>query len=619
MTIQHKVSAALLIILITLAGISYVALSTNVAPAFAELESRAVDADVNRAAKALEQAADRLSLATSDWAPWDETHRFVQGHNPEYINANLDLQTFENLNVDLALFLNLDGELVWGMYDGAVATSDTLPDEIGLAATVVGIMLSHDIPRSEAKGLVDSAGGLIALSSRPITRNEFRGPIAGTLVYGQRVDRDLVEYMRRTTGVDLDVMVLDAAEVKAHGHAAGFGSGNASHRRVEGPASSVEYVRLDDIAGDPLAIMQVTKPNEVAALGDQAMRAAMGALLVTTIAAAAAIWLLLQHIVVRPLSGLSKHIARIEQSGDLSERIDADGSDEISELAGAFDNLAGRLQSAQQALLEQSYKSGMAETAAAVLHNIRNAMTPLVNRVASTTAALDGVRDPHLPRAIRELADPSIEPSRRSKLEEYVALTFESTGEICQAMREDLDIAAKQANQVEQILSDQERISHAEPVIEPVDIEKAVAEAAHVVPQNAQPDTVSVRIDDSVRNRQVRGHRIGLVQIFSNILLNAYESIVRSGRSDGVIEVTAGGCPEGDELFRVTVGDNGAGIPEDMHQKIFERGFTQKTDGRGGLGLHWCANTLAQMGGRIVAESRGPGLGAKFHMDIPRR
>jgi C4-dicarboxylate-specific signal transduction histidine kinase len=36
-----------------------------------------------------------------------------------------------------------------------------------------------------------------------------------------------------------------------------------------------------------------------------------------------------------------------------------------------------------------------------------------------------------------------------------------------------------------------------------------------------------------------------------------------------------------------------------------------------GLGLHWCANSLAGMGGRIVAESAGAGRGAQFHVLLP--
>ena len=36
-----------------------------------------------------------------------------------------------------------------------------------------------------------------------------------------------------------------------------------------------------------------------------------------------------------------------------------------------------------------------------------------------------------------------------------------------------------------------------------------------------------------------------------------------------------------------------------------------------GLGLHWCANALAGMGGGIQAQSEGPGHGAEIHVLLP--
>jgi sensor histidine kinase regulating citrate/malate metabolism len=52
-------------------------------------------------------------------------------------------------------------------------------------------------------------------------------------------------------------------------------------------------------------------------------------------------------------------------------------------------------------------------------------------------------------------------------------------------------------------------------------------------------------------------------------------------------------------------------------EKIFQRGFSSKEGNMSGLGLHWCANAVAGMGGRIQAESDGPGHGAEFHVLLP--
>ena len=74
---------------------------------------------------------------------------------------------------------------------------------------------------------------------------------------------------------------------------------------------------------------------------------------------------------------------------------------------------------------------------------------------------------------------------------------------------------------------------------------------------------------------------------------------------------------EGNQLLHWIIQDNGAGIPEEKICQIFERGASSKRAGLTGLGLHWCANTITAMKGRIWAESQGPHHGASFHLLIP--
>jgi sensor histidine kinase regulating citrate/malate metabolism len=51
---------------------------------------------------------------------------------------------------------------------------------------------------------------------------------------------------------------------------------------------------------------------------------------------------------------------------------------------------------------------------------------------------------------------------------------------------------------------------------------------------------------------------------------------------------------------------------------MFEKGFSTKSrETNYGIGLHWCANAIAALGGRIWAASDGPGLGASMHLLLP--
>ena len=71
------------------------------------------------------------------------------------------------------------------------------------------------------------------------------------------------------------------------------------------------------------------------------------------------------------------------------------------------------------------------------------------------------------------------------------------------------------------------------------------------------------------------------------------------------------------DYARVTVSDNGVGIPADDLDKIFEPFFTTKNPGQGtGLGLSTCWAIAEQAGGRLRVESK-PGRGTTLELLLP--
>jgi signal transduction histidine kinase len=118
--------------------------------------------------------------------------------------------------------------------------------------------------------------------------------------------------------------------------------------------------------------------------------------------------------------------------------------------------------------------------------------------------------------------------------------------------------------------------------------------------------------------RPVLAQRIMLLQVLGNVLTNAAESIRRAGRARGTVHVGAElETTDGRPMLHIRLADDGAGIAPGDLERIFQRGFTTKGRGHGGLGLHWCANVVAEMQGRLYAESAGPDQGACFHLILP--
>jgi signal transduction histidine kinase len=96
----------------------------------------------------------------------------------------------------------------------------------------------------------------------------------------------------------------------------------------------------------------------------------------------------------------------------------------------------------------------------------------------------------------------------------------------------------------------------------------------------------------------VYAHPFKLIQLFSNLILNAYQAM--GGRGQLRVDVTS---VDGGVLVRLT--DNGPGIPTEDQERVFDPFFSTKQVGEGtGLGLSICRLIVEELGGRIRVESR---------------
>ncbi|MDH3701262.1 MAG: HAMP domain-containing histidine kinase, partial [Alphaproteobacteria bacterium] len=328
--------------------------------------------------------------------------------------------------------------------------------------------------------------------------------------------------------------------------------------------------------------------------------------------------LLLQRMIVGPLLDLTRHILSISRSGDLSQRLAPKRSDEIGTLAFEFDGMLDNLADARRRLLEQSYNSGLAEMAAGILHNVRNQLTPMVLRIGRLTSDLAAVPGANADQAIVELADKTTPADRREKLTRYMSLAIDEFAADRKNVANGLQEIAGGLGRMDEILAHHEEVSHAERVVESMRLSQIIEDAIKSLPDKpGQPS--SIILDPEIDGLpSVRAERIVLLQVLENVLRNAAAATGPNGDGNGEIHLTAVADRQtGQEMIRLSVRDNGAGMDSDTLERIFERGFTTKPDGKGGLGLHWCANSMASMGGRIYAESDGLGQGATVHILIP--
>lgn len=109
-------------------------------------------------------------------------------------------------------------------------------------------------------------------------------------------------------------------------------------------------------------------------------------------------------------------------------------------------------------------------------------------------------------------------------------------------------------------------------------------------------------------------------QVLFNVIKNAEQAML-DANGGGTLTVTTRGLEDG---VRISVADNGPGIPPDIARRIFDPFFTTKDAGEGtGLGLTICYSIIDEHGGRIWTENlpatplRPEGAGTIFHIELP--
>ena len=146
---------------------------------------------------------------------------------------------------------------------------------------------------------------------------------------------------------------------------------------------------------------------------------------------------------------------------------------------------------------------------------------------------------------------------------------------------------------------------------EATDVAALVAKAKNVFRSGGGRHSIEIDLAEDLP--WVMADRARMVQVLGNLLSNA----ARNSSESSPIRVSAA---TKEVHVAVAVADQGRGIPAESLPRLFYRFSRIESGEQGGgtgLGLAVCKGIVEAHGGRIWAESDGPGLGARFTLTIP--
>jgi two-component system, NtrC family, sensor kinase len=180
-------------------------------------------------------------------------------------------------------------------------------------------------------------------------------------------------------------------------------------------------------------------------------------------------------------------------------------------------------------------------------------------------------------------------------------------------MLRELSLLGGNINHIKEIVAMQQNYARISGVRETLVIAEIVEEAIRLNIESLERHQIKIRREYSVvPPAEIEKHKV--LQILVNLIQNAKNAMSESAQAERqlTLRVEAAGASRA----RISVIDNGLGIPPENLTKIFAHGFTTRKDGHG-FGLHSGALTARQLGGSLIVRSEGPGKGAVFVLEIP--
>ncbi len=416
MTLRRKTLSMVGFILLGLIAALYFTSRRILLGSFASLEENDTRQNVERARDALAAQAGSIDNKLSDWSDWDDSYRFIEDENREYIESNLNDKTMAGLRLNFMVFLNRSGRIVFR--NGFDLTANiSIPSPAGLLNQLSpGAPLLRPGEEGQPRhGVLLLPEQPILLAVHPILRSSGEGPSRGTMIFGVFLDASFLSRLSEITHLSISMRPF-AEESLPRDFQQARSAFAAGDRIVVHPLDEdriAGFALIRDMFQQPCLILKVECDRGIYRHGLASLRYFMFALLFAGFVFGAGSLLLLEKSILARLGRLAKSVGRIGAVSDFSIRVPVEGRDEIAELATTVNETLENLEKSHS-LLQATFDS----TAEGILTLDRSLRISRLNR---QFIRLWELPDDFMSRSdfgkilllVRRLTDPSLFLSRQ--------------------------------------------------------------------------------------------------------------------------------------------------------------------------------------------------------------
>jgi signal transduction histidine kinase len=594
-------------LLLILAGVGLIGsvaltvlLAAVITPSFNALERQAIDSHVERTRAALGEYATKVESSVRDYGDWNSSYDYIGKPTKAFEEESFSPLAMKNLDVDGMAYLRPDKSLVIARWiDPATGVEDNRQRDAMVAAmrkAPLDAVIKASKSGNSSHFFARLNNVVVAVGVAQVRKSDGSGTPRGYVLMARRITPRLLGQLLQVTA-RLDLAGQNGALV------------------TTSPETMTIAVPITGADGKPVAAASFMVPRDVSLLGRHMLWLAVLGSTILLILVLAVLSRMISRLVLKPLSRVEGHMQRVRDSGSLSVlEDDSLRQDEIASMGRSFNSMLVQLKDLREQVEVQSFALGRSESAVAVMHNVRNALNPVSTILSAGIGQGAPINRTHIERALTELVGGVVSLERREKLISFIAAAFDAEDKQRDDRRDQLQVGRDAMRQVLEIIGAQQQHAHERPPIEECDATQIIAQNATIARHSG--DGSSIAFSFPAKPHPVLANRVLLSQVVGNLFSNAAEAIIAAGGS-GNITVTIDDTVDGH--VEIAIQDSGEGFDSGNAPQLFQRGFSTREHKSGGLGLHWCANSMTAMDGSLRLDSEGIGRGAIARLTLRAR
>jgi sensor domain CHASE-containing protein len=279
---------------------------------------------------------------------WDDTYSFINDTNEEYIQSNLQYETFEQIDINFMLFYNNSNALIFSRaYDFQVKNEAILPASLySYISNNKDSLLVHQSIESGQTGIIlyDTKEAPLLISINPIIHSNTEGPIKGSLIIGRFLDDAEIEFYGNITQLEVVLRPLSSQHLIDFEHSSSYVQGKPIFIQPINSTYIAGFVLIDDVFGNPVFIMEVGSNRDIYNQGLNMIQNLIISLVITVVVLIVIVVILLDRFVTSRLTYLTKSVNDVKNYEDLSKHIQVKGNDEIAMLEKNINDMLTSLQ-----------------------------------------------------------------------------------------------------------------------------------------------------------------------------------------------------------------------------------------------------------------------------------